>query len=63
MYTKAEAKPGFIGTVVISDALWRRQFGADASIIGKTIRLDEDPYTIIGVMPPDFRHPGNDVER
>ncbi|HEY2897797.1 MAG TPA: ABC transporter permease, partial [Gemmatimonadaceae bacterium] len=59
VYTRAEAKPGFIGTVVISDALWRRQFGADETIIGKTIRLDEDPYTIIGVMPPDFRHPGN----
>ena len=59
VYTKAEAKPGFIGTVVISDALWRRQFGADKNILGKSIRLDEDPYTIIGVMPPNFRHPGN----
>ena len=59
VYTKADAKPGFIGTVVISDALWRRQFGADANILGKSIRLDEDPYTIIGVMPPNFRHPGN----
>ena len=58
VYTKADAKPGFIGTVVISDALWRRQFGADEHILGKTIRLDEDPYTIIGVMPPSFRHPG-----
>ena len=59
VYTTADAKPGFIGTVVISDALWRRQFGADRNILGKTIRLDEDPYTIIGVMPPNFRHPGN----
>jgi predicted permease len=58
VYTNAESKPGFIGTVVISDALWRRQFGADKNIIGKTIRLDEDPYTVIGVMPPNFRHPG-----
>ncbi|MGE5727274.1 MAG: ABC transporter permease, partial [Gemmatimonas sp.] len=58
VYTKADAKPGFIGTVVISDALWRRQFGADVNILGKSILLDEDPYTIIGVMPPNFRHPG-----
>lgn len=57
VYTRADWRPGFIGTVVISDALWRRQFGADSSIIGKTIRLDEDPYTVVGVMPPDFRHP------
>jgi predicted permease len=59
VYTRADAKPGFIGTVVISDALWRRQFGADTNIIGRTIRLDEDPYTVIGVMPPSFRHPGS----
>src|SRR6185503_6915040 len=59
VYGQAEWQPGFLGTVVISDALWRRQFGADRAIIGKTIRLDEDPYTIIGVMPPEFRHPGN----
>ena len=58
VYGHTEWKPGFLGTVVISDALWRRQFGADVDIIGKTIRLDEDPYTIMGVMPPDFRHPG-----
>src|SRR3569623_2620508 len=45
VYGRTEAKLGVIGTVVISDALWRRQFGADQNIIGKTIRLDEDPYT------------------
>jgi predicted permease len=58
VYTQADWKPGFIGTVVISDALWRRQFGADPHILGKTLRLDEDPYEVIGVMPPNFRHPG-----
>ena len=58
VYHEADAKPGFIGTVVISDALWRRQFGGDPGILGKTIHLDEDPYEIIGVMPPNFRHPG-----
>lgn len=57
VYTQADWRPGFIGTVVISDALWRREFGADRGIIGRTIRLDEDPYTVIGVMPPEFRHP------
>ena len=58
VYGQSEWKPGFLNSVVISDALWRRQFGAADDIVGKTIRLDEDPYTIIGVMPPDFRHPG-----
>ncbi len=57
-YTQADWVPGFVDGVVISDALWKRQFGGDPNVIGKRIRLDEDGYTIIGVMPPDFRHPG-----
>jgi predicted permease len=57
-YTSKDWVPGFVDGVVISDALWRRQFGADTNVIGKRIRADMDPYTIIGVMPPDFRHPG-----
>jgi putative ABC transport system permease protein len=48
-----------IGTVaVLSDGAWKRRFGADPNIIGKQIRLDNDLYTVIGVMPPNFRHPG-----
>src|SRR5499427_7758698 len=57
-YTQAEWVPGFLDGAVISDALWKRQFGGDPNVIGKRIRVDEDGYTIIGVMPPDFRHPG-----
>jgi len=58
-YTQAEWLPGFLDGVVISDGLWKRQFGSDPHIIGRRVRVDEDPYTVIGVMPPDFRHPGN----
>src|ERR1700689_3923245 len=50
--------PGFTEAVVISDGLWKREFGGDPHILGRRIRLDEDGYTIVGVMPPDFRHPG-----
>ena len=57
-YTQKDWVPGFLEGVVISDALWRRQFGADPKVLGRRIRADMDPYTIIGVMPPDFRHPG-----
>ena len=46
----------------MSDGLWRRQFGADPNVIGRRIRLDQDPYTIVGVLPPAFRHPGNTLE-
>src|SRR6185436_16689696 len=57
---------GFADGVVISDGLWRRLFAADPNVLGRKIRADNDMYTIVGVMPPDFRHPGrtlrNDVE-
>ena len=49
---------GRIGYVaLISYDLWQRRFGGEASVIGRTVRLDDDPITIIGVMPKDFRHP------
>ena len=46
---------------MISDGLWRRAYGADPNIVGRTLRLDNDPVTIIGVLPPGFRHPGPTV--
>ena len=48
---------GQIGYVaIISHDLWQRRFGGDREIVGKSIRLDDDPMTIIGVMPSRFRH-------
>ena len=52
---------GFAPVAVISDGLWRRSYGADPHVIGRTVRLDNDPYTIIGVLPSGFRHPGPTV--
>jgi predicted permease len=49
---------GFAPIAVISDGLWRRSYGADPGVLGRTLRLDNDPYVIIGVLPPGFRHPG-----
>jgi predicted permease len=58
VYGPRDAVPGFTEAVVISDGLWKRQFGGDPHILGRRIRVDEDGYTIVGVMPPAFRHPG-----
>lgn len=44
-------------TVVLSHALWRNVFHADRSVVGKTIRLSGEGYTVIGVMPPQFDFP------
>ena len=54
-----DVTPGFNLQVVISDGLWRREFGADPNIIGKTLRLDNDPYQVVGVMPRGFRDQGS----
>jgi len=57
---------GFAEGVVISDGLWKRLFGSDRNILGRKVYVDTDLYTIIGVMPPEFHHPGktlrNDVD-
>jgi len=58
VYTPQDAVPGFLEPVVISDGFWRRNFASDPNIIGRKMRLDSDMYTIVGVMPPGFRHPG-----
>src|SRR5690348_4808015 len=52
---------GAASVVVISDGLWHRAYGADPQVVGRTLRLDNDSFTIIGVLPPGFRHPGPTV--
>jgi predicted permease len=57
-----DATPGYNLEVVISDGLWRSVFGADPRIIGKTLRLDNDDYHVVGVMPRGFRDQGSSSE-
>ena len=49
-----EDEPGRNHEVVISDGLWKRLFGAERSTVGRTISLNGECYTIVGVMPPSF---------
>src|SRR5687768_4556335 len=42
---------------VLSHGVWRRTFGAAQDIVGRAVRIDDEPYTVIGVMPADFRFP------
>jgi putative ABC transport system permease protein len=55
-FTAAEDKSGGEHVVVLSHELWQRRYNGDPEAIGKTITLDEDSYTIIGVLPADFRY-------
>jgi predicted permease len=58
--TPANLEIGGLRAVVLSDALWRRRFGADPGIIGRTIQLDTTPFQVVGVMPADFVVPSGD---
>jgi putative ABC transport system permease protein len=49
-------------TVLLSDRIWRRRFGADPAIVGRAIRLNGRPYTVAGVMPPHFRYPSAEFD-
>jgi len=56
-FTSAEDRYGSGHVVLLSHALWQDKYGADPRILGETIHLDEEPYTVIGVMPASFRFP------
>jgi putative ABC transport system permease protein len=53
-FVESEGHLGANHVVIITDRLWRRSFGADPGIIGQTITLDEQLYTVIGVLSPEF---------
>ena len=61
VYGPQDGVPGFSDAVVISDGLWQRAFGAAPDVVGRKVVMDTDTYTVVGVMPRDFRHPGETV--
>lgn len=55
-FTEAEDQPG-ARVAMLTWSLFQRRFGGDRSIVGNTIRLNEIPYTVVGVLPPSFNYP------
>jgi putative ABC transport system permease protein len=53
-FTPDEDRPDHWRVLLLSDALWQRRFGADPSIVGRTITMNDREYRVIGVMPPSF---------
>ena len=51
------ASPESARVVILGDGLWKRRFGGDPTVVGRTISLTDQAYTIVGVMPPGFRLP------
>lgn len=57
IFTAADDAPQAPGTILLSHAAWQRYFGADPLVVGRSVRLEDGHYTVIGVMPPTFQFP------
>ncbi len=62
-FTEEDDRKGAPATAIITDAFWRTRFGGDPDVVGKTIRVNAEPYEIVGVLPADFRHPEPNPDR
>jgi predicted permease len=61
LFSQQDDRDSAPGTVILSYGLWQEQFGGNSAILGRTIELDNIPYTIIGVMPNDFYFPSREA--
>jgi putative ABC transport system permease protein len=52
-----EAQPGKDRVVIVADSIWRRRFGADPGVVGRSIDLTGQSYIVVGILPPQFRLP------
>jgi putative ABC transport system permease protein len=61
-FSEEEGKPGADSVILIKHSLWRERFGSDPDIVGRSIRVDNRPRTVVGVMPDEFDFPLNACE-
>lgn len=61
-FDRKDELPGNEHEVVLSNRIWRAQFGASPAILGRRIMLNGQPFTVVGVMPADMEHPGNSYQ-
>ena len=54
LFLESEEAPGALVAIITHDA-WRRQFGGDPALVGRAVRFDDDPVTVVGVLPPGVR--------
>jgi putative ABC transport system permease protein len=60
-FDEASARAADGRVVVLSEGLWRRRYGADPDIVGRDIRVDGRPHTVVGVLPASFRQPEKSI--
>jgi putative ABC transport system permease protein len=56
-FVRQDDRPGAQAVVIVSDDVWQRRYAGDRSVIGRSIMIDGQPHTVIGVMPPRFGFP------
>lgn len=60
-FAPEDDQPGAERSVVIGHGLWQRRFGGDPGLLGRAVLLHDEPYVVIGIMPPGFDFPGGIV--
>ncbi len=50
-----EETPGKDRVVILSHGLWQRRYGGDATLVGRAVEMDGERFTVVGIMPPEFR--------
>ena len=61
LFTDEDDRSGAGGAVLISYGLWQSRFGGTPAVLGQSVRLDDEPHTVIGVLPSNFFFPDRDV--
>jgi predicted permease len=62
LFIATDDRPDANATVILTEGMWKRRYGGDRSIIGRTIELDSKPYTVVGILPAWFRYPDARVQ-
>jgi predicted permease len=62
LFAAADDREGAPGTAMLGYGLWQAEFGGDVNVVGQSITLNNAPFTIIGIMPREFRFPWSDTE-
>jgi putative ABC transport system permease protein len=61
VFTTPEDTPGGERVAILSHSFWRQSFGGDPQLVGRQLKVDGQPYTVVGIMPPGFRFPQDDI--
>src|SRR5439155_11979128 len=62
LFLPEEDAPGALKVALVSHALWLRRFGRDPRLVGESIRLNDEKYVVIGILPPNFQFLRKDTE-